>query len=141
MGREIRRVPIGWEHPKDEWGNFHPLLDETYAHALAEWENDKREHPDCEAAKQYTYEEWAGEAPGPNYYRPDFGDQELGWCFYENVSEGTPLSPVFSEPEALHKWLVDDGYPPDAAARFMVNGSAPSFVIGPAGLIDGVTAS
>lgn len=26
MGREVRRVPANWEHPKDERGNFIPLF-------------------------------------------------------------------------------------------------------------------
>lgn len=27
MGREVRRVPANWQHPKDDNGNFIPLLD------------------------------------------------------------------------------------------------------------------
>lgn len=38
MGREIRRVPFDWEHPRDEQGEFIPQLAESYRDALAAWE-------------------------------------------------------------------------------------------------------
>lgn len=38
MGREIRRVPMDWEHPKDERGYFIPLFDRDYESVGLEWE-------------------------------------------------------------------------------------------------------
>jgi len=35
MGREIRRVSEGWEHPKDARGNYQPLYDEDFEGAYA----------------------------------------------------------------------------------------------------------
>ena len=28
MGREIRRVPPNWDHPKNSYGSFQPMLNE-----------------------------------------------------------------------------------------------------------------
>jgi len=36
MGREVRRVPPGWKHPKDETGRFIPLL-EDFKKDAEEW--------------------------------------------------------------------------------------------------------
>jgi hypothetical protein len=36
MGREIRRVPANWEHPKDERdGGYIPMYDDDFDAALA----------------------------------------------------------------------------------------------------------
>src|ERR1700722_19145542 len=40
MGREIRRVPAGWEHPKDHhsWGyDYNSIYDRSYRQTLEEW--------------------------------------------------------------------------------------------------------
>ena len=37
MGREIRRVPKGWEHPRDEGGKYIPMFDQSYDDAAKEW--------------------------------------------------------------------------------------------------------
>ena len=37
MGREIRRVPANWEHPKDERGNYKPLLDSDFETEARKW--------------------------------------------------------------------------------------------------------
>lgn len=125
MGREIRRVPVGWEHPKDQRGNFVPLVDvrtgdkqaETWADYLAyfeaEWPEDFRE---LDVANRR------------GVYMPCWpADEATGWCVYENVSEGTPVSPVFPDPESLHAYIVQEmGHSPEAAMRFIQVGSAPS---------------
>ena len=36
---------------------------------------------------------------------PPFGD---GWQMWEDVSEGSPMSPVFKTPEELATWLADN---------------------------------
>lgn len=38
MGREIRMVPAGWQHPKDDDGSFKPLFDGSFAKDAAEWD-------------------------------------------------------------------------------------------------------
>ena len=48
---------------------------------------------------------------------------------YENTTEGTPVSPVFSTEEGLLKWLTDRGISPDSAKAFLTQGHAPLLII------------
>lgn len=126
MGREVRRVPSGYEHPRDKRGNYVPLFDgRGYAGDLAYFEAH-------EAEWRASYgDDLGGETrPDPARYTEAFPlDTATAYCIYETVSEGTPWSPVFDEPEALLHWLVvSAGYEPEAAAKFLVAGWAPSFV-------------
>jgi len=65
MGREVRRVPASWQHPKDERGRFIPLFDGAdYAHRVADWDDGackwaRGEFPEyaSETSKALTYEE------------------------------------------------------------------------------------
>ncbi len=127
MGREIRRVPANWEHPKTERANhlacrmeecFQPLYNEPYSKAIAEWvENhllwEAGKHPDQldGSGKEYRhYAQWSGNAPDVEYYRPDWKPEEMTWWqVYETVSEGTPVSPPFATPEELVEYLVANG--------------------------------
>jgi len=64
--------------------------------------------------------------------------QESLSCFqiYEDVTEATPVSPIFPSEAALKKWLVSQqGYSVDAVQQFMHFGFAPSAVIEPDGTI------
>lgn len=67
-----------------------------------------------------------------------------GWQLWETVSEGSPVSPVFATADELAGWMSDPGrgdrwVPPAAAAKFIADGWAPSFVGSPAtGLVSGV---
>lgn len=62
-------------------------------------------------------------------------------CFqvYEDVSEGTPVSPVFASAAELRGWLVVQGVPVASAETFLAQGSAPSFMLEPGGPVDGIT--
>jgi hypothetical protein len=55
---------------------------------------------------------------------------------YENVSEGTPVSPVFASLEALWQWLVEQGWSQQAAQSLVADGHAPSFALREDGTID-----
>ena len=46
---------------------------------------------------------------------PPSGD---GWQIWETVSEGSPISPVFTSKDALIAWLVSLGYSKNAATEF-----------------------
>jgi hypothetical protein len=48
---------------------------------------------------------------------------------YENVSEGSPVSPVFDTAEDLSRWLKQEGWPQEAIDFLLGVGHAPSFVI------------
>lgn len=127
MGREIRRVDKGWEHPRytaenakyPNWvGNFKPLFDEDYETAVAEWIKNhelwlKGEHEDqkgdSEVAKTCKYyADWGGHTSDPDMYRPKWKNPV---CFqlYETVSEGTPVTPVFETKDELVNYLVNHG--------------------------------
>lgn len=133
MGREIRRVPLGWQHPKNERGHYQPMRDETFDEAFARWEqarqdwvNDKdgertRIFDTYYDGKEVAFEKWHGRSPDPDYYRPAWPDDAvLGFCMYETVSEGTPVSPVFATLQEMEDWLAVKAHPvktPTPSAR------------------------
>lgn len=63
-----------------------------------------------EILEVYPYSEYAGETT-PETYFPDWDvpEDELGWCLYETVTEGTPVTPVFASPEELIEHLATVG--------------------------------
>jgi hypothetical protein len=113
------------------------MFDQTYEDALAayrkeKWEFEHDPELKAKAARKYdchSFEEWDGPPPDPLYYRPTFKEEPTHYQIYENVSEGTPTSPVFCSLEDLEAWLVDEGYSAGAAASFVEHGWAPSFVM------------
>ena len=127
MGREVRRVPADWQHPKecrwDHRGNrlehYKPLFpgeryqprvdewDEECAKWKAGWRPDHCTDPDDRAM---TYEQWAGQRPHRDDYMPDWPENErTHYMMYEDATEGTPISPAFATPEELARWLADTG--------------------------------
>lgn len=123
MGREIRRVPANWEHPKKKVFDYRtcreierdqPLFDQPFAEVMEEWyaawkawENgtdpDRKEH-------DMPYWEWSGGPPDPLYYRPDWKPEDMTWFqLYETVSEGTPVTPPFATKEELVDYLATKG--------------------------------
>jgi hypothetical protein len=55
------------------------------------------------------YWEFVGGLPLRESYRPKWSeDERTHFQMYENVSEGTPLSPVMESPESLARWLADN---------------------------------
>lgn len=136
MGREIRRVPKDWEHPKDTNGNYKPMYNATFAGAVRDWKEDflkwengtdpqKAKHPDRE------FWEWAGDPPDRESYRDRVWTKEEATCYqiYETVSEGTPTSPIFETTDEMAAWLVSEGYSKEAAKVFVREGWAPSMLL------------
>jgi hypothetical protein len=122
MGREIRRVPADWEHPRTEAGYYQPMFDRTFEEGIAR-------------AEQY------GEDPptNPAYYRPAWDSEPTHYQIYETVTEGTPWSPVFGSLDELVEWLIKEGYSEKAARRFAEVGWVPSMVMaGSKGLFVGI---
>ena len=154
MGREVRRVSPDWEHPTNERGHFVPLFDGcTFAeHADAwlkgkeQWESGAHEHFD----DLHTWEEWDGDAPDERDYSPACThEQATAYRVYENVTEGTPVSPVLKTREDLVTWLVDVGdrmgiggvaapMLPEQAERFIDTGFSFSMVVDAKGVRAGV---
>jgi hypothetical protein len=96
MGREVRRVPADWQHPRDQGGRFIPL----------------REHfpYNEEEIAEGLRDGWLRNEP-PHYgvsVMPGFPEgSATHYVMYENTSEGTPISPAFATPEELAHWLAD----------------------------------
>ena len=147
MGREIRRVPKGWEHPRDGYegkpgGRYLPMYDETYAVAARRWMDgaiawDRRETKESrEHAEDSPYFwDWEGEPPDEASYRPEFASVPTCFQIYETVSEGTPVSPVFETEDELVAWIVREWHHSEEAARaFVKAGSVPSMFAGPGGV-------
>ena len=132
MGREIRRVPLGWEHPRDErTGRYRPLFDKDYESAAREWiaeliQWEAGTHKAQPDAFSIYYWEYAGNPPDEDYCRPKFDAEQTCYQIYETVSEGTPVSPVFESLDAMIAWLVNEGYSQTAAERFAQSGWAMS---------------
>lgn len=123
MGRELRRVPPNWEHPKRErYGrvDYAPMHERSFKRAAKEWDAENRlwqkgKHPDQldgSASDCEFFEEWHGQRPDPTYYVPyDPEDKRLctWYQLYETVSEGTPVTPAFEKPEDLVEYLTTKG--------------------------------
>lgn len=131
MGREIRYVPENWEHLRriNEYSDkeeFKPMCQQDFKEAYSEFEKDLKEwYREQEAfengkifelksknkiyskANGNIYEDWGGKPPrppSPYDYMPSGNWFQL----FENVSEGTPLSPPFATKEELVEWLVNN---------------------------------
>lgn len=139
MGREIRRVPKGWEHPRytegPRAGQYMPLYDKDFETAAGEWKDEflkweAGERPDycTDESRDLQYWEWDGGPPDRAYYRPKWTEAPTCYQVYQTVSEGTPVSPVFETLEELVQWLVDQGHSERAAQEFVKGGWAPSAV-------------
>lgn len=108
MGREVRRVPPDWQHPKYEgWEGrqgFKPLYDgNDYQEAHDEF-LEKLNKGGLQAAIDCY-----GGAPDEADYMPRWApEQRTHLMMYETTSEGTPISPPFETPEELARWLVDN---------------------------------
>src|SRR5215213_3463065 len=94
VNREIRTVPLDWQHPTDTSGQPIPLLSLEQA--------DTPEELQELLAEGQSLEEITSR------YMPDFSmvpDGQPGICVYETTTEGTPLTPVFpNTPEG--RWAL-----------------------------------
>lgn len=148
MGREVRRVPANWAHPKYErWEGRTGLkpLYEGHEYQQAHDEFMEKLHAD---GLQEAVEYFEG-APDKRDYMPDWPEeQRTHYMMYENTSEGTPISPAFSTPEELARWLADNNASAfadqtasyDAWLRIARGGYAPSAVMSGGKLESGVEA-
>lgn len=69
--------------------------------------------------------------PGAHYEALYYIDDALkiGYQLYENVTEGTPQSPIFADRAELQKWLEAEGVDKSRITFLMEHGHAPSFII------------
>jgi len=125
MGREVRLVAENWKHPLDENGRKIPMYEgsELETDKLSALENYEYEKENFVPVKNPYYEEdftnfedycayqGISEEFDESRYMPNWTDAEKTHIMlYENVSEGTSMSPAFlsSEPEKLAQWLADN---------------------------------
>lgn len=147
----------------DDHGRLLPIFDENYLEALNKWWAEHRlfqegKHPDqlagslSDSPKIKYFAQWHGDPPAVDTYRFYRDEECTHFQFYETVTEGTPLSPVFETLQQLEDWMVAVGecagteyakkYSREGAKAFCASGWAPSFVLTPAtGIISGVEAS
>lgn len=133
MGREVRRVPANWQHPK-AWNDYRgqdeyvPLNEGDYCggyevqaaqwdEGYAKWQQglcrsygDGAEWEPIDPKYRGTrYTDYAGARPSPDDFMPNWpAEQRTHYMMYEDTSEGTPISPAFETPEELARWLVDN---------------------------------
>lgn len=123
MGREVRRVPKDWQHPRDELGNYIPMCDGDQETACKEYERNVvlwacGAHPsqrDEFGASIRYYWDYAGRPP------PEYGerachmfesprDDLTHFMLYESTSEGTPHHdcPAFETMDELIDWAAEN---------------------------------
>src|SRR5689334_11455938 len=129
MGREIRRVPPNWQHPRQSTLQLvphqgyqyvevnMPMYDQTFESAAAEWKTEYAkwecgefpEYSTDEGRRDQEYWEYSGPPPERSRYRP-WKDEEATWYqLWETVSEGTPISPPFATLDELATYLAAHG--------------------------------
>lgn len=116
MGREVRKVPANWVHPKNG-DRFIPLFDGSYKQYAEAWDAECAEwnagvFPSyaSEESRKMSFEEWSGDRPSQDDCMPEWPESECThYMMYETCSEGTPISPAFETPEQLARWLADNG--------------------------------
>lgn len=143
MGREVRRVPADWQHPKDSsTGRYKPLHDGYESDAAGFMEK-----ANAEGLQEAV--EWYGLVDKSDYMPTWTESEATHYMMYETVSEGTPISPAFATPEQLARWLADNnassfgsqGASYEGWLRVAKGGYAPSMVLTPGrGLQGGVDA-
>ena len=147
MGREIRRVPLDWEHPRDDEGNYISMYDQDYESAMDEWLADLQSWSDGthealidkpNLKDKIDFCGRNGSPPDKEYYRPKFESDPIGYQVYQNISKGTPISPVFETLEDMKGWLIGEGYSEFASQRFIEDGWAPSMAFTPSKGLSGI---
>ena len=123
MGRVVRRVPPNWKHP--EFKHYptgamrkQPMFDRDFEKAMADWlsEFDRVRSGNLSDIERECYPrglaDWLqdeGAPPDPRFYRP-WDESDATWHqVWENVSEGTPVTPPFETQDELIEYLAANG--------------------------------
>ena len=131
MGRKVRRVAPGWEHPTHPIHPNRPLPlydGSCFKKELGDWEKslavakeayeetgilETRTPRLLRLCKDHGFEVYWHECtamkPDPTDYMPLWSEDEATHLMmFETTSEGTPISPAFETPEGLARWLADN---------------------------------
>lgn len=162
MGREIRRVPPHWEHPRytkedapyeHNIGEYRSCHDEDYETASRRWKFEFAEWEAGTHKSKANYEFWEYESPpDPELCRPKFTEEPTWWQVYQTVSEGMPVSPAFATADELIDYLAvygdeydqkRDSPPPSriACEKFVKSGWVPSAMLDDQGWHEGIKAA
>lgn len=97
MGRELRKVPANWKHPKNEYEAYIPMY-EKFPYSLSEVLEGLKSGWLVGIGPHYNVQVM------PNWKK----EEKTHYQMYENTSEGTPISPPLASSEELAKWLTDN---------------------------------
>lgn len=154
MGREIRRVPPNWEHPKRRYYNnrgeikegYKGLHDEDYESHINSW-FEKLAKWQSEGKSIVEFIRYEGRMLEEETFRPAWKEDEATWYqVYETVSDGTPVTPPFATKGELVDYLVkygdfwdqkrgDGGWNRASAEKFVNQGHTFSLVVDSVGII------
>lgn len=144
----LSRVPCAGEQPTaaevNQWAIVDSFGHDSINSSIVIKARCDRMHlaHDCATCKgsgeiwESKWHEWL--ADNWDYVEPPKGE---GWQVWENVSEGSPISPVFKTEKETVDWLVEQGYDRKGAQAFVKQGYAPSFVLTGGQLKSGVDAA
>lgn len=126
MSREVRKVAVGWQHPRLNDELYVPLMDgskfftdlQMYEENSRMWERgmvrdlvNKQEWLTRGEAGVCTtcFYQYYGTSPKMEDYMPLWGPEEAThFMLYESITRGTPLSPGFASEEELAEWCVSN---------------------------------
>src|SRR4029453_16315568 len=92
---------------------------------LKAWEAGTDPNRTTAAAEGIRYFwDWEGPPPDSSCYVPKFDRSATSYQIYETISEGTPISPVFSSKAEVVEWLVHKGESAAFAEEFVRRGGA-----------------
>lgn len=148
MGREVKRVHIDfdWFEKKSKPNEDSGWAETWYGYVLepikcmlcdGSGKNLKgKECPGCYDGKVY-----------PRVEIPTTWDEKkMGYQMWQDVSEGSPISPVFKKPEQLAKWMVENDSSTTSGTSYKAwlkmikeEGSAPSGVMSSEGFSSGMS--
>jgi len=140
MGREIRKVPANWDHPKRADGHYQPICNYTWREAVTSHFKDNLPWYLWPPRHWRFIKEWFECWPDKEYHRPEFEAEPTHYQIYENITEGTPVSPVFTSKDDLIDWLIGQGHSRKASERFAEDEYVPSMVMSGQGIFVGIDA-
>jgi hypothetical protein len=147
MGREVRRVPADWEHPRDHAGHYRPLYGRSFAKEVAQWDIDAAMYRagyersylvECCKVVRHDGTEIVKPA-GLLAYKP--ATQRTDCSDYSDYAGGRPVRddymPDWSEAERTHWQMYEstsEGTPispvcasPEELARWLADNKASAF--------------
>ena len=95
MGREVKRVPLDFDWPmKEVWPGY--AIGFLYYERFSDRDRE-------------TFARIVGVKDEHDVIPKIEVPEGEGWQMWENVTEGSPMSPVFKKPEELAEWLYSTG--------------------------------